>query len=52
MLIRYDFPLNYRELETLVECAVIRCNENTLKLDHFGLWVAPRSERPLKGSAK
>lgn len=34
-LAAYDFPGNNRELEAMVESAVIRCNETTLKLEHF-----------------
>ena len=31
----YDFPGNDRELESLVESAVIRCDSNILKVSHF-----------------
>jgi transcriptional regulator with PAS, ATPase and Fis domain len=41
-LVSYDFPGNYRELESLIEAAVMRCNEDVLKLEH--LFLTPKKK--------
>ena len=45
----YDFPGNNHELDAMVESAVIRCNEETLKWENF---ARPGTQRAAPGAQK
>jgi DNA-binding NtrC family response regulator len=39
VLLNYDYPGNVRELENILEHAVIICRGETIKQKHFPLWL-------------
>lgn len=41
----YDYPGNIRELENILEHALIRCADNTIRIDHLPQDLRPRNQK-------
>lgn len=54
LLMRYDFDGNVRELENIIEHAIVLCREDTIKTDHLPKELLGRSvsTREISGSLK
>ncbi len=57
---QYDYPGNIRELENILEHALIRCADNTIRVDHLPQDLRPENQKlrgfgghpPLNGNGK
>ena len=52
VLLNYDYPGNVRELENILEHALIICSGDTIRRRHFPLWLIKNSTQdPLEGAS-
>jgi transcriptional regulator of acetoin/glycerol metabolism len=52
VLLNYSYPGNIRELENILEHALILCQENTLRRKHLPEYLLRRQPVPAVGSGK